>query len=115
MIEPLLILFGILITIITGQKLKSLTTSGAYSALIIGVAVYVGIGFKGLFLLGTFFLTSSFWSKYKSSAKSTIDEKLAKGARRDWRQVFANGGAAGFFSIVHYFFQDDIWLIGFAV
>jgi len=115
MIEVLMVFMGILLTGLAGYSLKSLTVSGALAAIITGLAVYLGFGINGLVLLGVFFASSSLWSKYKSSAKNSIEEKLAKGATRDWRQVFANGGAAGFFSIVHYYHPDFIWLIGFVV
>ena len=115
MIETFLIFIIILFTGMAGYFLKSLTLSGAFSAGIVGLAAYLGFGVDGLYLLGAFFATSSLWSKYKSSAKSIIEEKLAKGARRDWRQVVANGGAAGLFSIIYYFNPETIWLIGFLV
>jgi len=115
MINDLLIFVGIFVTGIGGYLLKSLTKSGASTAILVGLAVYAGFGVRGLLLLGVFFATSSLWSKYKSSVKLTIEEKLAKGSTRDWRQVLANGGAAGLFSIIHYFQHDLIWLIGFIV
>jgi uncharacterized protein (TIGR00297 family) len=115
MIETFLIFVVILLTGFGGYFLKSLTASGAFFAILVGLAVYVGFGVKGLFLLGVFFASSSIWSKYKSNVKSTIEEKLEKGATRDWRQVAANGGAAGLFSIIYYFSNDSTWLIAFAV
>jgi uncharacterized protein (TIGR00297 family) len=115
MTEALLIFVVILLGSAAGYLQKSLTISGALAALLAGLAVYLGFGINGLSLLGAFFVTSSYWSKYKSSLKSKIDDKLAKGATRDWRQVAANGGAAGLFSIIHYYNNDIIWLIGFLV
>lgn len=115
MIEAVLIVAVIIMTGITGYRVKSLTTSGAAAAFVVGLAVYAGFGAKGLFLLGIFFATSSFWSNYKSAAKRTLEEKLAKGATRDWRQVFANGGMAAVFSILYLFYQDQILLLGFMV
>jgi uncharacterized protein (TIGR00297 family) len=115
MIEAILIFVVILLTGGAGYIFKSLTKSGALAAILVGLAVYLGFGGKGLFLLGAFFASSSFWSKYKSGDKGIIEEKLAKGATRDWRQVAANGGAAGFFSIIYYFNNDMIWLVAFAV
>jgi uncharacterized protein (TIGR00297 family) len=115
MLDAILIFVVILLTGAAGYKLKSLTVSGSLAAVLVGFAVYLGFGVNGLFLLGAFFASSSFWSKYKSSDKSIIEEKLAKGAIRDWRQVAANGGAAGLFSIIYYFNNDMIWLVGFVV
>lgn len=115
MMEAVLIIAVILITGITGYRVKSLTTSGAVAAFVVGLAVYAGFGAKGLFLLVIFFATSSLWSNYKSAAKKPVEEKLAKGATRDWRQVFANGGTAAFFSILYFLHQDSILLVGFLV
>jgi uncharacterized protein (TIGR00297 family) len=115
MIEALLIFVVILLGSTAGYLHKFLTFSGAIAALLVGLAVYLGFGISGLFLLGAFFTSSSYWSKYKSSVKHIIEEKLAKGATRDWRQVAANGGAAGLFSIIYYFNNDIIWIIGFLV
>ncbi|WP_312471736.1 DUF92 domain-containing protein [Neobacillus sp.] len=115
MMETTIILTVIMLTGLVGYILKSLTRSGAFAAVMVGLAVFLGFGVNGLVLLGAFFLTSSLWSKYKSSVKNPIEEKLAKGATRDWRQVLANGGAAGLFSFIYYFNPDSTWLIGFAV
>lgn len=115
MIEVFLIFIVILLTSAAGYIHKSLTFTGAIAAIFVGLAVFLGFGENGLFLLGIFFASSNFWSKYKSSDKSIIEEKLAKGATRDWRQVAANGGAAGLFSIIYLFNHDMIWLVGFAV
>jgi uncharacterized protein (TIGR00297 family) len=115
MIQNMIIISIIILGGFAGYRERSLSSSGAIAAVVVGVAVYFGFGFKGLFLLGLFFATSSFWSKYKSSAKKEIEEKLAKGATRDWRQVLANGGSAALLSIIYFFQQDMIWLIGFIV
>jgi uncharacterized protein (TIGR00297 family) len=98
-----------------GYKERSLSSNGAVTAVLVGLAVYFGFGVKGIVLLGLFFATSSYWSKYKSAKKKDIEEKLAKGATRDWRQVLANGGGAALISIIYFFHQDITWLIGFLV
>jgi uncharacterized protein (TIGR00297 family) len=115
MIAILSIFILIILTSFVGYVLQSLTMSGAIAAILVGLAVFAGFGVKGLFLLGVFFATSSLWSKYKAAYKRNIEEKLAKGATRDWRQVVANGGAAALFSIFHALSHDISWLIGFTV
>lgn len=115
MIDKIMIIVGIMLSGFAGYILKSLTKSGAIAAVLVGLSVYLGFGVYGLVLLGAFFLSSSLWSKYKSSLKSSIDEKLAKGATRDWRQVLANGGTAALFSIIYSLNHDPAWLLGFAV
>lgn len=115
MIETLFIFIIIILFSYLGYLLKSLSFSGAIAAIFVGMAIFAGYGVKGLILLGVFFATSSFWSKYKASSKSRLEEKLAKGARRDWRQVAANGGGAALFSMLCFIHYDKAWLIGFIV
>lgn len=92
-----------------------LTASGAASAFVVGFAVYYGFSVNGFILLGTFFVTSSLWSKYKSSKKTDMEEKLAKGSTRDWRQVLANGAAAALIGLIHSYDERSIWVVAFAV
>lgn len=113
MIETFIVISIIILGGFAGYLARSLTASGAIAAILVGIAVFLGFGVKGLLLLGIFFSSSTFWSKYKSSAKKDMEERLAKGAKRDWRQVVANGGTAALFSILSYFEPSNIWLIGF--
>jgi uncharacterized protein (TIGR00297 family) len=115
MIQNLIIISIIILGGFAGYRERSLSSDGAIAAVVVGSAVFLGFGIKGLLLLGLFFITSTLWSKYKSSEKKDIEEKLAKGATRDWRQVAANGGSAALISIIYYFQQDLVWLIGFIV
>ncbi|WP_042355051.1 DUF92 domain-containing protein [Bacillus rubiinfantis] len=115
MMDVIFVIILIIIVGILGYLVKSLSLSGAFAAMMIGVTVYIGFQVKGLILLGVFFASSSFWSKYKSSVKKPIEDKLAKGATRDWRQVFANGGAAALFSLFYSISMDSFWVIGFVV
>ena len=110
-------LFFLLIasTGLAGFYVQSLSLSGAVAAVAIGSAVYLGFGAKGLVLLGAFFASSSLWSKYKASLKKGMEEKLAKGSRRDWRQVFANGGTAAMAALIYSFDHMPQWLLIFAV
>jgi uncharacterized protein (TIGR00297 family) len=115
MIDTVIILTILILASFAGYMVRSLSLSGAVAAVFVGQSVFFGFGVKGLFLLGLFFTSSSLWSKYKSSAKTGMEEKLAKGSTRDWRQVVANGGAAALISVFYYFYNDIIWLIGFIV
>jgi uncharacterized protein (TIGR00297 family) len=115
MLEDLFINLVIIIGAMAGYFQKSLTLTGAFAAMLVGISVYAGMGLNGLALLGAFFVSSNFWSKYKRNAKKTMEEKLAKGATRDWLQVLANGGAAALFSLLYLFQPERAWLIGFMV
>lgn len=98
-----------------GYTSRLLTLSGSLAAFFVGLAVSLGLGMKGLMILGFFFISSSFWSKYKSRSKAKIEERHEKGSRRDWQQVIANGGTASLFSLLYLFFPQTIWIIGFAI
>lgn len=97
-----------------GWKLRALTMTGAFGAVAIGFITLAGAGANGLALLGAFFASSSLWSKYKAKSKTAMDEKLAKGATRDWRQVAANGGPAAICSGIFLVTGNPIWLACYA-
>ncbi|WP_036716594.1 DUF92 domain-containing protein, partial [Paenibacillus darwinianus] len=73
---------------------SSLSASGAWSAVLMGTA-FIVLG--GPFWFGTllaFFISSTFWSKWKKRhrAKAEAEANYAKSGRRDAGQVWANGG-----------------------
>lgn len=98
-----------------GYKDQLLTKSGAIAAFVVGTSVAAGFGWKGLLILGIFFSTSSFWSKFKREIKSRLELKQAKGSQRDWQQVAANGGIAALSSIAYFFYDHPIWFLAFAI
>jgi uncharacterized protein (TIGR00297 family) len=97
----------ILLISFAGLKMKSLTFSGAVAACFIGISIFAGFGYPGLILLGIFFGSSSFWSKFKRDQKKSVDDLLVKGDQRDAIQVLANGGVSAFISIVNVFMPFD--------
>ncbi|RIW31057.1 DUF92 domain-containing protein [Bacillus salacetis] len=105
-------LFIILAVSLAGWSTNNLNRSGALAAVVTGTAISWAFGWKGLLVLGVFFGTSSFWSKYKSSSKSGIEKKLAKTSKRDWQQVLANGGSAVIFSLLYIGTNEVIFLAG---
>jgi uncharacterized protein (TIGR00297 family) len=73
-------------------RLGILSVSGAIAALAMGSVIY---GFGGLawaIPLLVFFGSSSLLSRSFASRKKTVAADFAKGGRRDWAQVAANGG-----------------------
>jgi uncharacterized protein (TIGR00297 family) len=115
MIEAFIVISIIILGGFAGYLVRSLTSSGAVAAILVGIAVFLGFGVSGLLLLGVFFSSSTYWSNYKSSAKNEMEDRLEKGAKRDWRQVVANGGTGALFSILYYFEPSIILLVGFTV
>ncbi|MBY0122389.1 DUF92 domain-containing protein [Bacillus sp. S/N-304-OC-R1] len=102
-------------TALCGYLLRLLTMSGSLAALTVGILIGLGFGVKGLLLLGFFFASSSFWSKYKRRNKAKIEERHEKGSQRDWIQVAANGGTAAICSLLHLASPNELWLYGFAI
>lgn len=115
MTENWIIPLILLLCCIAAYKSHSLTITGAAAAFVVGLAIYFGFSLNGLILLGIFFISSSIWSKYKSTKKAILEEKLAKGATRDWRQVFANGGTAALIGLIHCYDVSSLWIVAFAV
>ena len=96
-----------------GYKVNALTKGGAIAAGFVGTAIAYGFEWRGLLLLGSFFLTSTIWSKYKANKKKSIEDIVEKGSSRDHYQVLANGGAAAFAGIMMSLFPSNWWLVFF--
>lgn len=111
--SPLFLIVVLALAAICGYKYKSLTLSGAITTLLIGIVIIYGFGIKGLFLIGVFFVTSSFWSKFKREKKKAAEEKNHKGGRRDGIQVLANGGVPAIISMLAVYFQNETLLYMF--
>jgi uncharacterized protein (TIGR00297 family) len=107
--------FILFLCCIAAYKAHSLSFTGAAAAFVVGLAIYYGFSMNGLIILGTFFISSSVWSKYKSSKKAKLEEMVAKGFTRDWRQVFANGGTAAILGLITLFDERSLWIVAFAV
>ncbi|WP_299087917.1 DUF92 domain-containing protein [uncultured Metabacillus sp.] len=106
----------ILVIAYGGLKVKSLTVSGAVGASIVGFLVYLGFSFQGLLLLGSFFASSSLLSKFQRSKKSSLEDMLVKGDRRDIIQVLANGGVPALLGLMQFseqFSSEQTILLGF--
>ncbi|QAY66419.1 DUF92 domain-containing protein [Paenibacillus protaetiae] len=96
-------------------KLRSLSASGAWSAVLMGTG-FVTLGEPVWFaLLLTFFVTSSLWSKWKKRhrAKAAAETNYEKTGRRDAGQVWANGGAGLLLCAAHAIHPHIGWLYAF--
>ncbi len=78
MFESIAIIIFILITSLAGYYFRLLTFSGSIAAFIVGAAAGWGFGFYGLLVLGFFFASSSFWSKFKSHKKRNSKISMQK-------------------------------------
>jgi len=90
-------------------RVRALSISGAWAATIIGGLIFGLGGLSWAVLLLTFFISSSGLSRAFSRHKANLGDKFAKGAQRDWAQVFANGGMGALLVIIHAFYPDQFW------
>jgi uncharacterized protein (TIGR00297 family) len=98
-----------LATSLAAFGLRALTASGAFAATIIGTSIVAGAGWPGLAMLGTFFVGSTAISRLAPEVGAGLD---AKGSRRDWAQVIANGGAA---ALGAWHPEAGLWIIATAL
>ena len=82
---------------------NALSQSRVIGAVILGTLIFGLGGWVWGALLVTFFVLSSLLSRYRSSAKRELSEKFAKGSRRDFGQVLANGGVGALLAIAQPF------------
>ena len=111
-------MYGFLLAVLVAYlayRARSLSTSGAIAATVVGTITFGTGGWQWAVLLLTFFITSSGLSRLFKKRKAGLDEKFSKGNQRDAGQVFGNGGLATFFAALHAFYPESIlpW-IGFA-
>jgi uncharacterized protein (TIGR00297 family) len=100
---------------IGGWFVRSLSLSGAIATTIVGTVVGMGFSWKGLILLGVFFVSSSIWSKIGKKKKKKLVEKVEKGECRDYIQVFANGGVPALISLLSLLHPSPLWLSLFII
>jgi len=94
-------------------QLKYLSRSGFFAAAFLGAIIFGLGGLNWAILLILFFVSSSLLSKGFASRKQKIAKQFSKGGRRDWAQVFANGGVGAILLLVSIGWQIDksiLWL-----
>lgn len=97
-----------------GYRKKALAPSGILGAMLVGTLTFGYGGWIWGLTLITFFILSSALSYYKSAAKKELSEKFEKGARRDFGQAMANGGAGALIAVVFaYLIHDPLMAAAF--
>jgi len=76
-----------------GHTRKSLSTSGALLALLVGFILTLA-NYSFFLCLLAFFVSSSKATKYKQEVKRSFEEDFKEGGQRNWLQVLCNGGLA---------------------
>ncbi|XP_023321965.1 transmembrane protein 19 [Eurytemora carolleeae] len=81
------------IVVTYGHSRRSLSTSGALLALLVGFCLTLA-HYSFFFSLLAFFLTSSRATKYRQDLKKKFEDDFKEGGQRNWLQVLCNGGMA---------------------
>ncbi|MCM3627160.1 DUF92 domain-containing protein [Paenibacillus glycanilyticus] len=100
---------------VAAYRTRSLSGSGAWSALIMGTG-FVTLGEPVWFgCLIAFFVSSTIWSKWKKRhrAKAAAEANYEKTGRRDAGQVWANGGIGLVLCAGHALQPDIAWLFAY--
>jgi uncharacterized protein (TIGR00297 family) len=85
-------------------KAGKLTPAAAIAGGIVGFAIFLGAGFAGLAMLGTFFIAGSAATSWKLGYKISLGVAEENKGRRTTRQALANGGVAGILGLLSYCF-----------
>jgi uncharacterized protein (TIGR00297 family) len=89
-----------LVFVLVALGLKTVNLSGALCGFLLGVAVYLGYGYKSFLMLFLFVAIGSAATRlgYARKAARGIAEK--RGGARSWREAVANSLAGAFFSLL---------------
>ena len=79
---------------------KKLTTRGGVAAAFVGMAVYAGSNYKGLAMLGAFFILGTLATAWRKNEKLPLKAKTDRSTARNAGQVMANGGVAAIMGIL---------------
>ena len=79
---------------------KKLTTRGGIAAAFVGIAVYAGSNYKGLAMLGAFFILGTLATAWRQNEKMPLKAKTDRSSARNAGQVIANGGVAAIMGIL---------------
>ncbi len=90
-------------------RLRALTPGGALAAALVGGLIFGIGGLAWAAALLAFFVSSSLLSRLFRGRKAAAAEKFAKGSRRDWVQVAANGGLGAGLVVLHGLQPEADW------
>jgi len=80
--------------------LKLVNRSGAAAGFVLGVAVYLGYGYKSFLILLSFFLLGSIATRLGYSTKAARGVAEWRKGARSWREALANSLAGAFFALL---------------
>lgn len=80
--------------------LHLVSRSGAAAGFLLGVAVYMGYGYKSFLVLLSFFVLGSVATRLGYAKKAALGVAERRGGARSWREAVANLLAGAFFSVL---------------
>ena len=80
--------------------LKMVNRSGAVCGFLLGVAVYLGWGYKSFLMMFAFFAIGSIATRFGYARKAARGVAERRGGARSWREALANSLAGAFFSLL---------------
>lgn len=83
-----------------GYLKGNVNTSGCIAGCIVGFTLSMA-NYCFIMMMITFFLTSSYATKFKFNVKCNIDREYSKHGARNWIQVLCNGGIAAHIALVY--------------
>jgi uncharacterized protein (TIGR00297 family) len=89
-----------LLLALLARALKVVTRSGAACGFLLGVAVYMGFGYRSFMLMLAFFALGSVATRVGYATKAARGVAERRGGARNWRQALANSLAGAFFALL---------------
>ena len=80
--------------------LTMINRSGAVAGFLLGVAIYLGYGWKSFLILLTFFFLGSAVTRLGYASKASRGVAETRGGARSWREATANSLAGAFFAVL---------------
>ena len=96
---------------IISYKVKSLSLNGAVGAWMLGTIIFGIGGMEWMIPMILFFVIASILSHIGGNYKYILKDIFEKTGKRDFFQVFANGGLAVITTLLFYFTKSNIWYI----
>jgi uncharacterized protein (TIGR00297 family) len=89
-----------LLFVLLALALRMVNRSGAAAGFALGVAVYLGYGYKSFLVLLSFFLLGSVATRLGYAKKAAQGVAERRGGARSWREALANSLAGAFFAVL---------------
>jgi len=89
-----------LVLAVVAFSIKAVNRSGAICGFLLGVAVYLGYGYKSFLIMFAFFVIGSAATRFGYARKAARGVAEKRGGARSWREALANSLAGAFFSLL---------------